>query len=153
MKEPNWLTIEAVLAMHGQLVAEHGGVPAVRDRGLLESALAAPRNHYAYGEHDLCVLAAAYAYALTRNHPFADGNKRIAFLAAYTFLGINGRELTAPEEEVVHMVVGLSARSVSADEFASWLRECVAKQPSRKRRPAKPLRPKSKGKRRPSQRE
>lgn len=141
MKEPHWLTIEAVLAMHGQLVAEHGGVPAVRDRGLLESALAAPRNHFAYGEHDLCTLAAAYAYALTRNHPFADGNKRIAFLAAYTFLGINGRELSASEEDVVHMVVGLSARSVSADEFASWLRECCPKA-----RPTKTPRPKPRGK-------
>lgn len=142
MKEPNWLTIEAVLAMHGQLVAEHGGVPVIRDRGLLESALAAPRNHFAYGAHDLCTLAAAYAYALTRNHPFADGNKRIAFLSAYTFLGINGLELTAPEEHVVHMVVGLSARSVSADDFALWLRNGCSKEP-----PTKPRRPKPRGKR------
>lgn len=122
MKEPLWLTIEAVLAFHEQLVAEHGGVSLLRDRGLLESALTAPRNHFAYGERDLFVLATVYANGVTRNHPFADGNKRTAFLAAYTFLGLNGLELIAPETEAVEFTLGLSARDFNEKDFAEWLR-------------------------------
>ena len=126
--EPKWLTLGAVLAMHEQLVAEHGGDSGVRNLGLLDSALAAPRHHYAYGERDIFVLAAAYAYGITRNHPFIDGNKRTAFLAAYTVLGINGWELNAPEDEVVRAVVGLSDRTMSAETFAEWLRAASRKQ-------------------------
>ena len=117
--------------MHEQLVAEHGGSGTVRDIGLLESALAAPKHRFAYGERDTCVLATAYAYGITRNHPFVDGNKRTAFLAAYTFLAINGGELRAREEDVVKMVVGLSDRSVSAETFAGWLRT-ASRKPRRK---------------------
>lgn len=131
-KEPAWLTVHAVLAMHEQLVAEHGGSATVRDLGLLESTLAAPKHHFAYAERDLFVLAAAYAYGITRNHPFIDGNKRTTFLAAYTFLGINGWELNAPEDEVVGVIVGLSDRSMSAEAFVGWLRTACQK-PRRKR--------------------
>lgn len=131
-REPVWLTVEAVLAMHEQLVAEHGGDAGVRNLGLLDSALAAPRHHHTYGERDIFVLAAAYAYGITRNHPFIDGNKRTAFLAAYTFLGINGWELNAPEDEVVRAVVGLSDRSLSVEAFAEWLRGAYP-MPRRKR--------------------
>jgi death-on-curing protein len=131
VKEPAWLSIHAVLAMHELLVAEHGGSPVLRDRALLESALAAPKNHFAYGERDLVVLASAYAYSVTRNHPFVDGNKRTAFIAAYTFLEINGMYLSAGEEEVVAAVVGLSARTMSLNEFTDWLRRSCKKTSSR----------------------
>ena len=130
-RDPGWLTLQGVLAMHEQLVAEYGGDAGVRNLGLLDSALAAPRHHYTYGERDIPVLAAAYAYGITRNHPFIDGNKRTAFLAAYTFLGINGWELNAPEQQAVKVVVGLSDRSVSAEAFAEWLRTACRK-PRRK---------------------
>jgi len=130
---PKWLTLDAVLAMHEQLVAEHGGDAGVRDRGLLESALAAPKHHHAYGERDTFALAAAFAHAITRNHPFLDGNKRTAFLAAYVFLGINGIELAAAEEDVVARVVGLSDWSVTPEAFAEWLRDSSRK-PRRKRK-------------------
>jgi len=130
-REPEWLTLQPMLAVHEQLVAEHGGDAGVRNLGLLDSALAAPRHHYTYGKRDIFVLAAAYAYGITRDHSFIDGNKRTAFLAAYTFLGINGWELNAPEEQVVTMVVGLSDRSVSAEAFAEWLRMACRK-PRRK---------------------
>ena len=122
MKQPTWLTLNTVLAMHEQLVAEHGGSPLVRDRGLLESALAAAKNHFAYGERDLCALATAYANGITRNHPFVDGNKRTAFLTAYTFLGIHGVELNAEEADVVQFVEGLTTRSISEAQFTAWLR-------------------------------
>ena len=131
-KEPARLTLQGVLAMHEQLVAEHGGEAAVRDRGLLESGLAAPRHHYTYGERDIFVLAAAYAYGITRNHPFLDGNKRTAFLAAYAFLGINGWELNASEEQVVKRVVGLSDRSAAPEAFAEWLRASCRRNKRRK---------------------
>lgn len=143
MTEPQWLTVEAVLAFHEQLIAEHGGSPLLRDRGLLESALARPRNHLAYGEKDPFLLAAAYANGITRNHPFVDGNKRTAFIAAYTFLGINGISLVAPEADAATMVDGLSARIVSEGDFAAWLRHsCVARRtapmkPQRRRRTKK----------------
>ena len=143
MNEPVWLTVEAVLAFHEQLVAEHGGSSLLRDRGLLESALAGPKNHFAYGQRDIFVLATVYANGVTRNHPFVDGNKRTAFIAAYTFLGLNEHELVAPESEAVTFVEGLSTRSVSEDEFADWLRRsCVQRSQSRKldtgkRRPKK----------------
>lgn len=141
MKEPFWLTIEAVLAFHEQLVAEHGGVSLLRDRGLLESALTAPRNHFAYGERDLFVLATVYANGVTRNHPFADGNKRTAFLAAYTFLGLNGLELIAPETEAVEFMLGLSARIFSEEDFTEWLRRSC--QPVRKKVQGKRLKSKA----------
>lgn len=134
-REPAWLTREAVLAMHGQLIAEHGGDAGIRDRGLLESALASPKHHYVYGEGDIFVLAAAYAYSITRNHPFLDGNKRTAFLAGYVFLGINGLDLEASEQEAVALVTGLSDRSVSAEAFADWLRRSC--KPKRRKRPTK----------------
>ncbi len=121
-----------MLAVYEQLVAEHGGDVGVRNLGLLDSALAAPRHHYTYGERDIFVLAAAYAYGITRNHPFIDGNKRTAFLAAYTFLGINGWGLNAPEEQVVQMVVGLSDRSVVPEAFAEWLRASCRRNKRRK---------------------
>lgn len=126
--------LEAVLAIHEQLVAEHGGSPLLRDRGLLVSALAAPRNHFAYGQRDLYVLATAYANGITRNHPFADGNKRMAFMAAYTFLAINGIDFNASETDVVAMVLGLSTRSISEAEFAAWLKNVGVKRRAGKRK-------------------
>jgi death-on-curing protein len=132
VKEPSWLTLDAVLAIHEQLVAEHGGSSLLRDRGLLESALPGPRNHFACGERDLYGLAATYASGITRNHPFADGNKRIAFMAAYTFLGINGIEICADEDDVVEAVLGLSTKSISREGFADWLTSvCVKRRAGR----------------------
>lgn len=121
-REPQWLSIDVLLALHEELVAEHGGLAAIRDMGLLESAMAGPRNRHAHDERDFFSLATTYAAGITRNHPFVDGNKRVAFMAVYTFLGINGIELQAPETEVVGMVLGLSDRTVSEPTFTEWLR-------------------------------
>lgn len=142
MKEPAWLTLEAVLAIHEQLVAEHGGSALLRDCGLLESALAAPQNHFAYGERDMYALATAYANGITRNHPFADGNKRMAFMASYTFLGINGIEFNAGETDVVEKVLGLSTRSISETELTAWLTSASAKKHAGRRK-ASPRRKKN----------
>lgn len=124
MTEPFWLTRLAVEIIHDEQLAEHGGAPGLRDPGLLESALARPRNLFGYeGEADPCALAAAYAAGLVRNHPFVDGNKRTGFLAAYTFLLMNGQELVAPEAEAVVMTLGLASGELPEAGYAAWLRD------------------------------
>jgi death on curing protein len=117
-----WLSCAAVLAVHGEQLAEHGGAPGLRDESLLDSALARPQHAAAYGEPDAAGLAAAYAFGITRNHPFVDGNKRTGFVAAATFLLLNGFELDAAEREVVEHVWRLADGSLSEDELAAWLR-------------------------------
>ncbi len=122
MSQPFWLSKVAVLAVHGRLLAEHGGASGLRDESLLESALAAPVNHFEYDKADVFVLAATYAHALTSNHPFVDGNKRTAFAAAGIFLELNGFRLTASEPDAVLAVLALSKGEMNAEEFWNWLR-------------------------------
>jgi death-on-curing protein len=121
-QEPTWLSKPAILAIHGMLLAEHGGATGLRDEGLLESAMAGPRNQFLYGESDLFQIGAAYAFALTRNHPFVDGNKRTAFAAAGIFLELNGFELRASEPDAVHAVLALSKGDIDSEGFGNWLR-------------------------------
>lgn len=113
-------------AMHQAQLREHGGLPGVRDGGLIESALARPRHKLAYTKRpDLATLAAAYAFGLAKNHGYADGNKRVAFMAAYVFLGLNGRDLDAGEPEVVGVMAGVAAGRVTEAALARWIRERV----------------------------
>ena len=121
--EPLWLTRVAVEAMHHDQLQEHGGLPGLRDENALESALARPRQRWAYEPaSDLAALAAAYGYGLTTNHSFNDGNKRIAFLAMVVFLGINGVELDALEEEVVAVMLDLASGKLGEEGLAAWVR-------------------------------
>src|SRR5215212_4775766 len=101
MPEIIWLLEETVRAVHSRQISEHGGRPGIRDEGLLLSALARPQNLSVYGDPppDLAALAASYAFGIARNHPFIDGNKRVALVAARTFLLINGVDLVASQEE------------------------------------------------------
>ena len=122
-EEPCWLTREAVLAIHAQLLARFGGISGIRDDNMLESALAKPRQLHAYGQPNAYEMAAAYAFGIVKNHPFIDGNKRAGFVAAYTFLGINGIDFTASEEEAVIFTRGLAAGDVTIEEYALWLRK------------------------------
>lgn len=133
MPQFEWLGVTFVRALHERLIAEHGGHSGVRDDGLLESALARPRHLLAYGEPDLFDLAAAYAHGLARNHPFIDGNKRIALMTAYVFLHRNGYRLAAPEGEAVIMMVDLAAGRADEKELAEWLRRNAKRHPKRKR--------------------
>lgn len=125
MTEPVWLDLEVVLVLHDEQLAEHGGSAGVRDMGLLESALARPRNAWSCGQVDLPSLAALYAAGVMRNHPFVDGNKRAGFLAAYSFLYVNGLEIIAIEGEVVVQSLALAASEISEEQFAAWLRDNV----------------------------
>lgn len=110
-------------AIHIDQLREHGGLPGVRDENVLESALARPQQKWHYEpEADLASLAAAYAFGLARNHPYRDGNKRIAFLALATFLQINGSELTTTNADVVSQMLALAEGRVTEDELAAWIR-------------------------------
>ena len=122
MSEPVWLSRSLVLAVHGRLLAEHGGPMGLRDEGLLESALASPPNHYRYEDADVFRLAAAYAHAIMSNHPFLDGNKRTGFTCAGVFLALNGHRLAASESDAVRAVTALARGDIGAVEFAQWLR-------------------------------
>lgn len=126
MMEPIWLRSDAVIAIHKRLLADHGGPTGLRDAGLLDSALARPKQLLAYAEPDLCALAAAYAVGIIRNHPFVDGNKRIAFMSAYVFLARNGLTLTAIEADATQAVLQLAAGDKPEEQFAQWLRDNIA---------------------------
>jgi death-on-curing protein len=118
-----WFDRVAVDAIHNEQLREHGGLPGVRDENALESALARPRQKWhSADKSDMASLAAAYGFGLARNHPYRDGNKRIALLAVYTFLGLNGLDLTATEADVVTEFIALAAGNVSEDQIGEWIR-------------------------------
>jgi death-on-curing protein len=118
-----WLLTSAVLAMHKKQIAEHGGSDGVRDLGLLESALARPQNLAAYEpDSDIATLAAAYAFGIAKNHPFVDGNKRTALVAARTFLSLNDYDLIATKEDKYLTFISLADGSLSEEELADWIR-------------------------------
>jgi death-on-curing protein len=125
--EPKWLSRIVVDAIHSEQIREHGGLPGIRDENALESALARPKQKWHYEATELAVLAAAYGFGLVKNHPYRDGNKRIGFLALITFLGINGHELEASDEEVVTETFALAAGLVSEKELADWIRQHCGK--------------------------
>ena len=123
MREPRWITAVSARAIHAELIAEHGGAPGTRDANLLEAALARPRNLLAYGKPSLAELAAAHGFAFARDHPFVDGNKRMALAAIDVFLRLNGRELTAPEANAAATIQVLADGRLSERELARWVDE------------------------------
>ncbi len=124
MAEPIWIRIEVVRAIHLRQLAEHGGETGIRDEGLLESALARPKNHWVYSKPkpDLAQLAADYAYGLCNNHPLVDGNKRTAYVVCRTFLRLNSHDIEAPPEEKYRIFMKLADGSLSEVELAEWIR-------------------------------
>lgn len=127
MNEWRWLTIDVVLAIHDEQLAEHGGRAGIRDLALLESALARPQNRAVYAAASAVDLAAAYAFGIVRDHPFVDGNKRVAFLSAALFLLDHGYEITATDEAIVTVMLSLADGAVDESAFASWLRQNTAR--------------------------
>jgi death-on-curing protein len=121
MDEPAWIDLAVVLAIHDEQLAEHGGQPGVRDQRLLESALGRPRNQFTYGETALAGLAASYAFGISRNHPFLDGNKRTSLVVAELFLAVNGVELRAPDADCVATFLALAAGELTEAELAEWI--------------------------------
>jgi len=122
-----WLSEQLVLAVHQAQIAEHGGVAGVRDVGLLDSALKRPRNAAAYGATTVPELGALYALGIFKNHPFLDGNKRVATVLLEVFLEDNGYELCVPDEELFVTMLGVAAGDIADDAFKNWVAQAAAK--------------------------
>jgi death on curing protein len=123
MSEPVWVRRDVLELLHGESIAEHGGAEGLRDEGLFESALARPRNLFAYENVDDPVrLAASYAFGLAKNHAFVDGNKRIAFIACGLFLRLNGLRLAADQAEAALTFLSLASGAIGEDKLAEWIR-------------------------------
>lgn len=123
MSEPRWLRHDFLLAIHDRLIAEFGGASGMRDASGLDAALNRPRQAFGYGVSDLFALAASYAKAFVQGHPFMDANKRIGFVAATTFLELNGQRFDASEAEAVIHTLGLATGEVSEGDYAAWLKQ------------------------------
>ena len=117
-----WISKQALLLLHAESLAEHGGGQGMRDEGLLDSALARPQNLAAYGNPDHAALAASYGVGVAKNHPFIDGNKRAALLATGLFLYLNGYRLHASQADTTLTMLAVAAGDLSEDDFAAWLR-------------------------------
>ncbi len=128
MEEPLWMEAADAVIAHDLELAAHGGSTGVRDYGLFESALARPKNIWAYAEAapPLAVLAAAYAFGISSNHPFVDGNKRTALLVSFAFLDVNGSEVTASQEDAYLTILNLAAGEMTEAELALWFAEHAA---------------------------
>lgn len=123
MNEPVWLDVAEVVDMHAEQLALFGGADGIRDQGLLESALARPKNRWHYGETDLAALAASYAFGLARNHPFIDGNKRAAFHALVVFLRLNDVAFKPDPAQATAMILALAAGEVSEESLTRWIKD------------------------------
>jgi len=121
----DWIAQAVVLAIHDEQLAEHGGSPGLRDVGLLESALARPKNLAAYGDPDIAALAAAYAFGVAKNHPFVDGNKRTSAVISRLFLRLNGYDVTASEAERLRVWLDLAAGQIDEETLANWFRSNI----------------------------
>lgn len=123
-REPTWIRTELALAIHDRQLAEHGGPAGLGDRGMLESALARPRQLLSYGSDvDMPRLAAAYAVGIARNHPFADGNKRTAYVVCRTFLVLSAWDLVGDLIERYPIFLGVAEGSLDEEQLTAWLRE------------------------------
>lgn len=124
--EPRWVPRLVIEALHLDQIREHGGLRGIRDEDALEAALARPRHRWTYDpDSDLARLAAAYAFGISTGHPFRDGNKRVSFLAAVIFLGLNGFDFRAPQDEVVQKMWALASGELDEETVADWVRSRV----------------------------
>ena len=124
MKQPLWIEERDVLALHDRLLALHGGATGLRDRNLLESALARPQQHLACAESPSMIeMAAAYTVGIVRNHPFVDGNKRTGFVVGILFLEVNGYRFAASEEDAAQAVLNLASGELDEPGYIAFLRD------------------------------
>lgn len=132
MKEPLWIEERDALAIHDRLLALHGGATGLRDRGLLQSALARPRQHYSFADKaDMVDMAALYTAGIVRNHPFVDGNKRTGFVIGVLFFELHAFDFEASEAEAIQAVMGLASGTFDESGYAAWLRENAKSRRSR----------------------
>ncbi|ANY80107.1 death-on-curing protein [Microvirga ossetica] len=131
MTEPRWISRQALLLKHAESLRLFGGADGLRDEGMLDSARARPVNAWSYrGEAGIAQLAAAYAFGLSKNHPFIDGNKRAAFIACVGFLKLNGLNLVASQLEAYRTMIDLAAGAMSEEEFAAWIQANIEARPA-----------------------
>jgi death-on-curing protein len=123
MTDWKWIRLDVLYAVHDHQLAEHGGLPGIRDRGAVESAMARPQNLAVYGDPDVAALAAAYAYGLARNHGFSDGNKRTAWVMARLFLADHGCHLQFDSADAIRTVEDVAAGQLSEEQLATWFRQ------------------------------
>lgn len=122
MRRPKWIDPRVLVFLHAESLAEHGGLPGMRDPAALDSALARPQNRYAYRKSvDLADLAASYAFGIIRNHPFTDGNKRAGLLAIGLSLAVNGDEFRAEQVETVQTIMKVAAGRMVERDWANWI--------------------------------
>ena len=121
MTDPKWVSVQVALSIHSAQLAEHGGADGVRDLGLLESAMARPQHLASFGAPTLCELAASYGFGIARNHPFADGNKRTAFVVCLLFLAKNGLDVIATDADCIRIFWALAAGELTEAELADWI--------------------------------
>ena len=120
--EPRWISKKALLLLHEESLAEFGGARGLRDEGLLDSALARPKNTHAYNtECSIADLAASYGYGLAKNHAFVDGNKRAAFLSMGLFLAINGYQLRPDQMDAIHTMFAVASGELNEEGLSSWI--------------------------------
>ena len=124
-----WVTLQVVLSIHDRQIAEHGGVDGIRDLGAIDSALARPINLATRGNPDAASLAATYAFGLAKNHGFADGNKRTAWVAARLFLADNGFGFEYRPRDAIQIMLKGAEGSISESQLADWFRQRLAKKP------------------------
>ena len=123
MSDWKWVPVRALIIFHDRQISRHGGADGLRDLGLLEMGCNRALNAATYGEPDAFDIAAAYAYGICKAHAFVDGNKRTAFVAAFTFLRLNGHPIRPDPREGVRMMEGLASDEVSEADFGIWLRK------------------------------
>ena len=125
MSEPTWINLRVIQAFHDRQINEHGGLPGLRDGGLLLSALSKTENadHYSDRKPDVAELAAAYGFGLAKNYPFNDANKRTALIAMRLFLKLNGYDLAASPEDKYKTIIRVAANDISEEELAQWIRK------------------------------
>ncbi|KQS04476.1 death-on-curing protein [Sphingomonas sp. Leaf357] len=127
MADIRFIDVDVAFAVHERQLAEHGGLSGIKDSGLLESAMSRPLNKHAYGESDLCALAASYGFGIARNHPFNDGNKRTAWVIARLFLRLNDVDIAFEKTDAIETVLALASGELSEDAFADWFRARIVR--------------------------
>lgn len=123
MSEPRWVTLDQAIRIHAEQLVRFGGPAGIRDKGMLESAIARPQNKFSYGEKDIAALAAAYAFGIARNHPFVDGNKRAAFMVMMVFLRKNAIAFAPEEAMAAAAILGLAAGDIEEEGLTRWIRD------------------------------
>jgi death-on-curing protein len=124
---PEFLDVDDVLELHGSQLARYGGADGVRDRGLLESALAQPQATFdgAFVHDGLFAMAAAYLFHIVKNHPFVDGNKRTGLLAALVFLDLNGISIAHGSPSLYDLTLGVAEGRITKAEAAARLQRII----------------------------